>query len=290
MALTATELAAWIQISSTAGLAPAQWRAALRVFGSPESVLSASRTALAAVLGEADAKRLKASPDAALLDSIERARLWAQHPGNHCIELGSEHYPPGLLELPDPPALIYAQGDLALTRLAWCLLLCSPNASREGQLNARQFASTLFDAGIALMCFAGTGFEAELARFIATHTAPYCIAEQSGLTITTQVGVRGLAVSLQPPGTKRAAQTRGTPLTLAGLARSVLVIEAALHSSAVSTATWAAECGREIFAIPGSIHAPLSKGCHRLIKDGAKLVETARDIVDDVKRINALQG
>ena len=228
------ELAAWLRLTLTSGLGGQGIRKLLAEFGLPSQVLGASHAALARTVGEAIATRLRADERA---PDVEAALAWAARPGNSIITLADTAYPRGLLEIPDPPALLYVQGRAALLAANGLAVVGSRNATAQGLTNAETLARAL---------------------------------SRAGLTI-----VSGLALGID------AAAHRGA-LDGSGSTVGVLVVEAALDSGSLITARLAGEQGRDVFAVPGSIHSPLSKGCHALIKQGAKLVESADDVLGEL--------
>jgi len=276
------ELAAWLRLTSSSAVTPTQWRAALAALGDPRAVLDTPSSQLTPLIGRDAARALRADPDEALLATIEASTRWCALAGHHCITLGDEHYPANLLEIPDPPGLLFASGDITLLRRAWLALLTARPGSREGLLNARQFAHALATRGVALLG-SNDGDNAWMSG-LASVAAPVLVVHGGAPSTRTSDAV-GLWVSDVAPGAVLARQRRGVPDRLvAGLARAVLVIEAGIGSSPLATARLAAEYGRDVLAIPGSIHSPLSKGCHRLIKEGAKLVESVDDVLDEMAR------
>ena len=289
----ADEIAAWLQLTESAGIAPAQWRAALAAWGPPQQVLARPASELARILGHEAARQLRLPPDPVLSRSIDAAVTWLHATGHHFITLADERYPPQLLQLGDPPAVLYVDGDPTELHTPLLALLVSRNASRDGITNARQFADALADQGIALLCEkAESAAEAQGAASprarVLTQTAPQTRWDRSDASRGEHPGQTFVFDSWRGSGSTHRSAARANRL-IAGLARAVLVIEASTGSKPLLTAQLAAECGRDIFAVPGSIHSPVSKGCHRLIKDGAKLVESARDVTDELNGFKTLR-
>jgi DNA processing protein len=239
---------------------------------------------------------LCAETDAAMQAQIDTTLAWAAQPGNHLLTLADEAYPQALLTIPDPPVLLYAKGRLELLTRPALAIVGSRNATAQGIQNAEQFARTLSLSGLTIVSGLALGIDA------AAHLGACDAKTPSGST----VAITGTGLDLVYPGKHRALAHRiaeegcllseyplGTPAIasnfprrnrlISGLSLGVLVVEAALQSGSLITARSALEQGREVFAIPGSIHSPLAKGCHRLIREGAKLVESAQDILEELR-------
>ncbi|WP_425486369.1 DNA-processing protein DprA [Aromatoleum diolicum] len=284
------DLAAWLRLTLLPGVGPERQRSLLAAFGLPEHIFAASRSAILAVVGAEIADLLLAPPDQARIDA---ARAWAAEPGNHIITLADPDYPRALLEIADPPVLLYVKGDPALLATTALALVGARSATPAGVANAEAFAGSLAASGLTIVSGMALGVDA------AAHRG--ALAQPDGKTIAVigtgadrvypakhqalarEIAARGVIISEYPLGTPALPHNfpRRNRL-IAGLSRGVLVVEAAVGSGSLITARLATECGREVFAIPGSIHSPLARGCHRLIRDGAKLVETAADVLDEL--------
>jgi DNA processing protein len=225
-------------------------------------------------------------------DAVARSLEWAAAPGHALVTLADETYPRTLLEIPDPPALLYAVGRTELLRRPAFAIVGSRNATAQGERNAESFAKTLSDAGLVIVSGLALGIDAAAHRGGLAGTGSSIAVLGTGIDIVyprrnsalaAQIAARGVLLSEFPLGTAPASQNfpRRNRL-ISGLAQGCLVVEAALASGSLITARAAADQGREVFAIPGSIHSPLSKGCHALIKAGAKLVESAEDILAEL--------
>jgi DNA processing protein len=282
-------LASWLQLTLTPGLGAASLRAMLRQFGLPQAILQKKRSELAQF---ASAEALEALDGSGVQDAVARSLEWGAAPGHAIITLADEGYPRALLEIPDPPALLYAAGRSELLSRAALAIVGSRNASAQGERNAESFARALSDAGLAIVSGLALGIDAAahrggLAGAIGTiavlGTGIDVVYPRRNAELAAQIASRGLLLSEFAPGTAPAAHNfpRRNRL-ISGLAQGCLVVEAALASGSLITARAAADQGREVFAIPGSIHSPLSKGCHALIKSGAKLVESAEDILAEL--------
>jgi DNA processing protein len=282
-------LASWLQLTLTPGLGAASLRALLKQFGLPQAILQKGRSELAAF---ASADALAALESSAVRKAVERSLQWALAPGHAIITLADEAYPRSLLEIADPPALLYAAGRIELASHPALAIVGSRNASAQGARNAETFARALSDAGLTIVSGLALGIDAASHRgglagasstVAVLGTGIDVVYPLANAALASEVASRGLLLSEFPPGTPPAAHhfPRRNRL-ISGLAQGCLVVEAALASGSLITARAAAEQGREVFALPGSIHSPLSKGCHALIKSGAKLVESAEDVLAEL--------
>ncbi|MGH1506671.1 DNA-processing protein DprA [Ralstonia solanacearum] len=286
------ELAAWLRLTETPGIGPVAARQLLAAFGLPQDIFRQSYAALVKVLPERQARALLAEPDDALATLIERTIAWSAEPGNAILTLADRGYPPRLLELPDPPTLLYAKGDVSLLRAAAVGVVGARSATAQGLENARAFAQALSAANVTVASGLALGIDAAAHEGALTGPGGTIAVVGTGLdmvyparnrALAHRIAETGLIVSEYPLGMgARAENFPRRNRLIAGLARGLLVVEAAAQSGSLITARLAAEQGRDVFAIPGSIHSPLAKGCHLLIKQGAKLVETAADILDEL--------
>jgi DNA processing protein len=282
-------LASWLKLALTPGLGPATLQRLLRQFGLPQAALARKRSELGTVTTPAV---LAALDSEAVARAVERALAWAAEPGNSVITLADETYPRMLLEIPDPPALLYARGRAELLSRAALAIVGSRNATQQGAANAEAFGRALSGAGLTIVSGLALGIDAAAHRgglagsgstIAVLGTGIDVVYPSRNAALSAEIAERGLLVSEFALGTAPAAQNfpRRNRL-ISGLARGCLVVEAALASGSLITARAAAEQGREVFAIPGSIHSPLAKGCHALIKSGAKLVESAEDVLAEL--------
>jgi DNA processing protein len=282
-------LAGWLQLSLTPGLGASGVRVLLRQFGLPEAVLARKRSELAALAPAASLEALDSAPVRA---AVERALEWAARPGHFIITLADDSYPRALLEIPDPPPLLYAQGRPQLLQHPAIAIVGSRNASAQGISNAEHFAKALSASGLTIVSGLALGIDAAAHRgglggasstIAVLGTGIDVVYPQRNAELAAEIARGGLLLSEFPLGTAAIAHNfpRRNRL-ISGLARGCLVVEAALASGSLITARLAADQGREVFAIPGSIHSPLSKGCHALIKSGAKLVESADDVLAEL--------
>lgn len=282
-------LAGWLQLALTPGLGPASFQRLLKQFGLPQAVLARKRAELSSFITPTG---LAALDSEAVAQAVARALAWAAQPGCSIVTLADDVYPRLLLEISDPPPLLYAQGRIELLARPALAIVGSRNATQQGEANAGSFAKTLSDAGLTIVSGLALGIDAAAHRggiagasstVAVLGTGADVIYPSRNAALAAQIAERGLLITEFPLGTAPAAQNfpRRNRL-ISGLARGCLVVEAALASGSLITARAAADQGREVFAIPGSIHSPLSKGCHALIKSGAKLVESAEDVLSEL--------
>ena len=282
-------LASWLQLTLAPGLGPAALRRLLSQFGLPEKIMAASRAELARFVS---VEALQALDSDAVAKAVERALAWLEQPGNAIVTLADTVYPRLLLEIPDPPVVLYCRGRIDLLSRPALALVGSRNATAQGISNAEQFARSFSSAGLTIVSGLAQGVDAAAHRgglagegsTIAVLGTGVDIAyPQGNAALAAEIASQGLLLSEFPLGTKALAHNfpRRNRL-ISGLAQGCLVIEASLVSGSLITARAAAEQGREVFAVPGSIHSPLSKGCHALIKSGAKLVESAEDVLAEL--------
>jgi DNA processing protein len=291
------ELAAWIRLSLAPGLGGPALRQLLAEFGLPTHVLAASRRALAGVVGDAQAARIVAH-DAG--KAVAAAMHWLESPGCNIVTLADEGYPRRLLEIHDPPSVLYIHGDAALLQRDSLAVVGSRNATAQGRANAENFARTFSQAGITTVSGLALGIDAAAHRGALDGAASTVAVLGSGIDIVypprnaelhAAIVARGAVVSEFPLATPPLAHNfPRRNRVISGLSRGVLVVEAAISSGSLITARLAAEQGRDVFAIPGSIHSPVAKGCHALIKDGAKLVESAQDVLAELALVAPPRG
>lgn len=288
------ELKAWLQLSLVPGLGAATLRRLLSEFGLPENVVAADRRQLRSYLPSGVIENLD-SP--AVMQAVDRALAWARETQHSVVTIADSIYPKRLLEIPDPPLLLYCVGRATLLDQPSLAVVGSRNATPSGIRNAEQFARALSDAGLAIVSGLALGIDAAAHRgglagrgstIAIFGTGIDRIYPRQNAALAERIAEGGLLVSefaLQTPSRRENFPRRNR--LISGLAQGCLVVEAALASGSLITARSAAEQGREVFAIPGSIHSPLAKGCHALIKAGAKLVETADDVLCELSALRA---
>ena len=262
----------------------------LAAFGSPEKIYSASRQRLRDIVPDAIASAIAEGPDPALQEMIS---AWLQQPGNHLVTLADASYPQSLLDIPNPPPLLYTKGRLELLNMPSIAVVGSRNASPQGEKNAEEFSAALARQGMCIVSGMALGIDGAAHRGALQAGGATIAVVGTGLDIVYPARHRNLAHQIAKHGLIISEFALGTPSRaqnfprrnriISGLSQGCLVVEASLQSGSLITARLAAEQGREVFAIPGSIHSPQAKGCHQLIKQGAKLVDNMQDIVDEMK-------
>ncbi len=285
-----TSLAAWLRLERTAGIGPRTAAALLEVFGSPDAVFAADYPALAAHVSPAQAHALLQPPSDATRTLLDATLDWLALPGHHVVALGEPGYPDLLARIPDPPLLLYIRGLPHLLDGPCLAIVGSRNASAQGRANAQAFAESLSGAGLCIVSGLALGIDAAahegaLRRCGGTvavvGTGPDLAYPARNRALCERIAQEGCIVSEYPVGTPPLpGNFPKRNRIISGLAAGVLVVEAAMQSGSLITARQAAEQGRDVFALPGSIHAALAKGCHMLIREGAKLVDTARDVLE----------
>ncbi len=303
--MDAAERAAWLRLTLTPDVGPRTARELLAAYGLPDAIFSAGRQSLLQHVAERLAATLSAPLSAEIAAAVKATERWLTLDSNHTlVTLADADYPAMLLTTPDPPPVLFAIGRRELLGRPALAIVGSRSATHQGAANAEAFARHLALAGLTIVSGLALGIDAAAHRgalkalddgadcstiaVVGTGVDVTYPASNRALTVT--VRTRGLVLSEFPLGTPGIAHNfpRRNRI-ISGLSRGVLVVEAALRSGSLITARLAAESGREVFAVPGSIHSPTAKGCHRLIKDGAKLVESAQDILDEL-RIEARIG
>ena len=305
------DLGAWLRLTLTPGVGDATARRLLQAFGLPQHIFVQPRQALQSCVTSAQANALLQVPEG-LPALLETTWQWLHGaapggPARALLTLGDAQYPPLLLETEDPPLLLYLLGHARFIApggepfpQGTCLAMVgSRNPTAQGQDNARQFARALRATGLTIVSGLALGIDAAahegaLADAKDDDPTPATIAvvgtgldrvyPRRHLELAHRIAAHGLLVSEYPLGT--APLPGNFPKRnriISGLSQGTLVVEAAPASGSLITARLASEQGREVFAIPGSIHAPQSRGCHALIRQGAKLVETARDVLEELR-------
>jgi DNA processing protein len=282
-------LASWISLSQTPGLGNEGLRRLLQAFGSPDAVLQASVSSLSKHIKPAVAQAVAAGVDESAFSSVA---AWLDDPLNRILTIADAEYPQFLLNTVDPPLLLYVKGRLDLLNAQSLAIVGSRNASAQGLRNAEAFAKSVSDAGLCIVSGMAHGIDAAAHLGGLQGGGSSVAVVGTGLDKVYPAANRELAHRLAHEGTIISEYPLGTPplaanfprrnRIISGLSQGCLVVEASVQSGSLITARMALEQGREVFAIPGSIHSPQSKGCHALIKQGAKLVENARDILEEL--------
>lgn len=303
------ELGAWLRLTLTPGIGNGAARRLLARFGLPQSIFQQTEAALQLCVPAAQAKALREIPKGweALWQTTAQwlANAAPQGPARAIVSLGDLRYPQALLDTEDPPLLLYLMGPALLLEHQpfpsdRCLAVVgSRNPTAQGAENARLFARALCGAGLTIVSGLALGVDAaahegalEAATSAGTMAATIAVVgtgldrvyPRKNLDLAHRIVAHGLIVSEYPMGTPPLpGNFPKRNRIISGLSQGTLVVEAALASGSLITARMAAEQGREVFAIPGSIHAPQSRGCHALIRQGAKLVESAQDVLEELK-------
>ena len=279
----------WLRLGLIPGIGDGAMRRLLESFGSPGAALSANRTQLSQHLSKKQIDSLQDGPDP---DLLARTMAWLSQPGHHLITLLDEDYPPLLRETADPPALLYGAGRRELLLQSCLAVVGSRNATPQGEANAEAFGQALSGVGMTVVSGLALGIDAAAHKGGLKGSGSTIAVVGTGLDRVYPARNKALAHEIADMGLILSEFALGTVSApghfpkrnriISGLSRGVLVVEAALNSGSLITARQALEQGREVMAIPGSIHSPLSKGCHALIKQGAKLVESAQDIIEEL--------
>lgn len=289
------DLTAWLNLTLASGVGPRTQQQLLRAFGQPAAVFAAGLSAVAGVVGIKTAQSLfDGCTQEAQQALIARTLSWQEESDHHIITLADRDYPQRLLESADPPSLLYVNGDPAYLNYPAIGIVGSRNATPQGIENALAFSRVLADAGFTIVSGLALGIDAAAHEGALRSNAPSGTIAIIGTGIDRVypagnkklahlISGKGCIVSEFPLGTTATASNfpRRNRL-IAGIAQACLIVEAAPASGSLITARLAGELGRDLFAIPGSIHAPQYKGCHTLIKQGAKLVECAQDILEEL--------
>lgn len=285
---TQDETLCWLALEAIPGLGPEGIRRLLDAFGHPCAILAAARGQLAPLVGE----RLAEVLTRPVAPEQHKATLdWLAQPGNHLIPIAHPDYPERLRSLPDPPPWLYVKGERGLLQQPMLAIVGSRNATPQGRRDAAAFAQALAEAGLVIVSGLALGIdtaahEGALAGGVSlavVGTGLDRVYPARNRELAHRLAAGGAIVSEFPLRTPpRPGQFPRRNRIISGLSLGVLVVEAALDSGSLITARLAAEQGREVFALPGSIHSPLSKGCHRLIREGAKLVECVDDILEEL--------
>jgi DNA processing protein len=279
---------AWLTLTNAPGIGSRTARRLIDKFGTPQAVLTAPHATLAESKLSKRSLEYLASAQSQLFDHTFE---WLEQPNHHIVTWGDAHYPPLLREISDPPMLLYLHGDPALLSTPQLAIVGSRNPSSGGSDASREFASYLANHGFTITSGLATGIDGaahsgalEHGRTIAiTGTGLDRVYPARHRQLAHKIAEKGALVSEFPLNTKpHPGNFPRRNRIISGLSLGTLVVEAAIKSGSLVTARLAMEQGREVFAMPGSIHNPLARGCHKLIREGAKLVETAVDIVEEL--------
>jgi len=283
------DLSPWLRLCLVSGLGGEGQRRLLQIYGSPAAIFEQSVAELSRHIKPAVAHAIVTEDHEA---DIQTVLHWLSDPLNHIVTLADAAYPQALLNIPDPPTLLYVKGRLDLLNAPSLAIVGSRNATTQGVRNAEAFAFSAASAGLCIVSGMAQGIDAAAHRGGLQGTGSSIAVVGTGLDKVYPASNRELAHQLAEAGTIISEFHLGTPplaanfprrnRIISGLSLGCLVVEASVQSGSLITARLALEQGREVFAIPGSIHSPQAKGCHALIKQGAKLVESVQDILEEL--------
>ena len=283
------ELPLWLTLGQISGLGNAGICQLLAKFGSPEGIFSSGVRQLRQVVDPEIAQKISKGVD---VDAIAPTLTWLKKDNAHFITLADAAYPQKLLEISNPPAMLFAIGHLHWLNHPSIAMVGSRSATPQGEKNAENFAQSLCDGGLCVVSGMALGIDGAAHRGALKSNGGTIAVVGTGLDIVYPARHRDLAHKIAERGLMISEFSLGTPSKaqnfprrnrlISGLSLGCLVVEANIDSGSLITARLAAEQGREVFAIPGSIHSAVSNGCHLLIKQGAKLVESTADILEEI--------
>ncbi len=288
-AIDGTDIESWLKLCLIKGVGDESIRRLLVVFGSPAAILSAPEAVLERIVRKSIGKHIKRGAEPERVNTTLR---WLKDSANSIVTLAESDYPAQLLHIQDPPPLLYFKGNRDLLAKPALAIVGSRNATPQGLSNAEVFAESASNAGFCIISGLALGIDTAAHLGGLRGSAASMAVVGTGLDIVYPAKNHQLAHKLARNGALISELPLGTPAIgrnfprrnriISGMSQGCLVVEAALRSGSLITARQALEQGREVLAIPGSIHSPLSKGCHLLIKEGAKLVESIQDILDEL--------
>lgn len=302
--MNADELRSWIRLELTSGIGNITARKLLQEFGLPQAIFEAPASELRSLISERQTESLLRTP--ASLDAVVGTTLqWLKFAPDerHVLTLGDADYPRALLDTEDPPLMLYAVGRTQSLRenfdqcaQSGMAVVGSRNPTPQGVQNARLFSASLSQAGMTIVSGLALGIDGAahegaleghngkgLATIAVVGTGLDRVYPKSHFDLAHRIASCGVLLSEYPLGTPPlSANFPKRNRIISGLCKGTLVVEAALKSGSLITARMAVEQGKDVFAIPGSIHSTQARGCHSLIKQGAKLVESAQDILDEL--------
>jgi len=281
------DIHAWLILLRAPGIGPAAMRTLIERAGSARAACEHAREFRGEFGLNAQALAWIETPDAA---RIEADLAWLSQPDHHLLRFNDVDFPPQLAAIPQPPAALFVAGDTHLLLRAQLAIVGARAASAQGLANAREFARAFARAGLVVTSGMADGIDGAAhsgalesggATIAVIGTGADLVYPRKHRELAARIATHGAIVSEFPLGTAaRAEHFPQRNRLIAGLSLGTLVIEAGLQSGSLITARLAGEMGREVFALPGSIHNPLARGCHRLIRDGARLTETAQEVIE----------
>lgn len=283
------EISPWIALSAIPDLGPVSFRKLLARFGDPRNVFGATQNQLREIVAPNVAGGIgRGYRQESLADTLS----WLERDGCHLVTLADSRYPPALLQIADPPPVLYVQGNVAKLRAPALAIVGSRNATPQGISSATNLARALSDCGLTVVSGLALGIDSAAHRGGLAGAAGTIAVLGTGIDVVYPARNRELAAEIVKNGAlvsefplefpALAANFPRRNRVISGLSLGCLVIEAALHSGSLITARLALEQGRDVLAVPGSIHSPLSKGPHSLIKQGARLVEQVGDVLQEL--------
>ncbi|MGH8292648.1 MAG: DNA-processing protein DprA [Gammaproteobacteria bacterium] len=295
--MDAREATFWLVLARAPGLGPAGFSALLARCGTPDGIFAAPKRDFTGLGLGAETIRWLESPD---WNAVEKDQRWLETAGAALLPCTDPDYPTLLKQIPDPPIVLFLRGEVALLGSPQLAIVGSRNPSGEGRRNAEEFAAYLARCGLTITSGMALGIDGASHRGALKASGKTLAVWGTGLDkvyppahreLAEQIAAHGLIVSEYAPGTPPLPHNfpRRNRL-ISGLSVGTLVVEANQTSGSLITARLASEQGREVFAIPGSIHNPLARGCHRLIREGAKLVESAGDILEELAPLLKLEA
>jgi len=279
----------WLALARIPQLTSTELRALLSRWPDPEAILDADLDQLAeAGVSKETWNYLRKKGLSVVAKDVE----WLQQPGHHLLTLTDADYPSHLREIPDPPPLLFVRGDPAILAYPQIAMVGSRNPTPMGREIASAFAKELAEMGFVITSGLAIGIDGAAHRGTLSVGGPTIAVVGTGLDRIYPARHRELGLEIIKTGACVSEFFLGTPplavnfpqrnRIISGLSLGVLVVEATTRSGSLITARLAGEQGREVFAIPGSIHNPLARGCHMLLRQGAKLVESASDVIEEL--------
>ncbi len=293
------ELQAWLRLILSPGVGNETARKLLAAFGSAPAVFDQTASSLRQLGSEKLIQAIQSEPEG-LKAQLQTTLDWLQAGDDRCVaSLGEANYPSALLDIEDPPLMLYMLGAYAVrpvgisSQAPNIAIVGSRNPTPQGEANARQFAKAFGSAGLCVVSGLALGIDGAAhdgamlgggTTIAVVGTGLDRVYPKKHLELARRITRQGVIISEFPLGTPPlAANFPKRNRIISGLSRGTLVVEAALQSGSLITARLAVEQGKDVFAIPGSIHSPQSRGCHALIKQGAKLVELAQDVLEELR-------
>lgn len=292
------QLLCWLSLRATPGIGNKTLQKLTAQFDSIDALNQASSEQLRSLLGKKAEIVEQALTSPAKEEHFEATLGWLEHPNHHILMIQDDYYPALLKEIPDPPPLLYIDGDPGVLQSPQLAIVGSRNPSMQGKVNATMFSADLAKKGLAITSGMALGVDAAAHEGALRAHGPTVAIAGTGVDVVyparhkdlaKQISESGALVSEFPLGsTPKRENFPQRNRIISGLSLGVLVVEATVRSGSLITAHLAAEQGREVFAMPGSIHTPQARGCHLLIREGAKLIETATDIVSELGVLHEL--